>query len=158
MTCFLLAAAPSRAASDCQPIYDAYAAMFQKPAIKRTITTPGMADPVEMVLTPDALYSRVGAKDSWGKVELNAATRSVMKKGTPSPETVTECRRIGPRAVEGVSGTAYDFTPAKMSGNAPGETITVVLDDATGLPLLETALKAGTKVANVYDGVTIPLP
>ncbi len=92
LTCFLLTAAPSRAASDCQPIYDAYAAMFQKPAVKRTITTPGMAAPVEMVLTPDAIYSRIGAKDSWGKVELDAATRSVMRTGTPSPETVTECR------------------------------------------------------------------
>lgn len=154
----LALAAPAEAASDCQPVFDAYAAQMKMPAVKRTVTMPGMADPAEMILTPEALYSRVGAKDSWGKIEIDEAARAVMKKGTPAPETVSECRRIGPSAVDGISGTAYEFTPPKMSGNAPGEKITVLLDDKTGLPLRETALKAGTKVTIVFDGVTAPLP
>ena len=142
----LALAAPAEAASDCQPVFDAYAAQMKMPAVKRTVTMPGMADPAEMIL------------DSWGKIEIDEAARAVMKKGTPAPETVSECRRIGPSAVDGVSGTAYEFTPPKMSGNAPGEKITVLLDDKTGLPVRETALKAGTKVTIVFDGVTAPLP
>ncbi len=154
----LAAAPPALAGSDCQPIFDAYAAQLKMPAVKRTITTPGMADPVEMILTPDALYSRVGPKDSWGKLALDAAARAIMKKGWPLPETVTECERIGAEDIDGIAGTAYEFTPPKMSGNVPGERITVLLDDNTGLPLVERALKAGTVTKIETDGVTVPSP
>ncbi|MFP5077725.1 hypothetical protein ACLE20_10500 [Rhizobium sp. YIM 134829] len=150
--------APAQAASDCQPIFDAYAAMYKMPAVKRTITVPGMADAPEMVLTPDALYSRVGPKDSWGKMKLDEAARAIMKKGTPSPETVNACQRIGSSEMDGIAGTAYEFTPPKLSGNVPGERITVLLDDNTGLPLIEKALKAATVAKIEYDGVTAPLP
>lgn len=153
-----LAAPAAHAAQDCQPVFDAYAALLKVPVMKRTVTTPGMADPVEMILTPEAFYSRTGAKDKWEKMPLNAATRAVMQKAAPTPETVRECRLIGPGEVDGVSGTAYEFTPPKMGAIPPGEKITVLLDDRTGLPLVETALKAGTKVTSVYDGVSVPVP
>lgn len=155
----LLAAAPTaQAASDCQPIFDAYAAMTKAPAVKKTVKTPGMAEPVELIITGTALYSRVGAKDTWSKTPIDDQTRAVMKRGYPSPETVTDCRKIGARSLDGVSVIAYEFAPAPMSGNAPGEKLTVLIADKSGLPLSETAAVAGTEARLVYDGVTVPTP
>lgn len=155
----LLAAAPAaQAASDCQPIFDAYAAMTKAPAVKKTVKTPRMAEPVELIITGTALYSRVGAKDTWSKTPIDDQTRAVMKRGYPSPETVTDCRKIGARSLDGVSATAYEFAPAPMSGNAPGEKLTVLIADKSGLPLSETAAVAGTEARLVYDGVTVPAP
>lgn len=148
----------AQAASDCQPIFDAYAAMAKVPAVKKTIKTPGMAEPVEIIITGTALYSRVGAKDTWSKTPINDQTRAIMKRASPSPETVTDCRKIGARSLDGVAVTAYEFVPAKMSGNAPGEKLTVLIGDKSGLPLSETAAVAGTEARLVYDGVTVPAP
>ncbi len=155
----LTAAAPAaQAASDCQPIFDAYAAMTKVPAVKKTVKTPGMAEPVELVMTSTALYSRVGAKDTWSKTPIDDEVRAVMKRGSPSPETVTDCRKVGARSLEGVAATAYEFAPAPTSGNAPGEKITVLIADKSGLPLVEAAAVAGTEAKLVYDGVTVPAP
>lgn len=148
----------AQAASDCQPIFDAYAAMAKVPAVKKTIKTPGMAEPVEIIITGTALYSRVGAKDTWSKTPINDQTRAIMKRASPSPETVTDCRKIGTRSLDGMAGTAYEFTPPKMSGNAPGEKLTVLIGDKSGLPLSETGAVAGTEAKLVYDGVSVPAP
>ena len=148
----------AQAASDCQPIFDAYAAMTKAPAVKKTVKTPGMAEPVELILTSTALYSRVGAKDTWSKTPIDDQTRAIMKRGYPTPETVNDCRKVGAQPLDGVAATAYEFVPAKMSGNAPGEKITVLIADKSGLPLLETAAVAGTEAKLLYDGVTVPAP
>jgi hypothetical protein len=151
-------ASGAHAASDCQPIYDAYAAMAKAPAVKKTVKTPGMAEPVELIITSTALYSRVGAKDTWSKTPIDDQTRSIIKRGSPSPETVTDCRKVGARPLDGVAATAYEFSPAAITGNAPGEKLTVVIGDKSGLPLSETAAVAGTEARLVYDGVTVPAP
>ena len=148
----------AQAASDCQPIFDAYAAMTKAAAVKKTVKTPGMAEPVELIITSTALYSRVGAKDTWSKTPIDDQTRAMMKSGYPSPETVSDCRKIGARSLDGVAATAYEFAPAKMTGNAPGEKLTVLIADKSGLPLSETAAVAGTEARLVYDGVTVPAP
>lgn len=155
----LLAAAPAaHAASACQPLFDAYAAQKKVPALKKIVATPGMADAVELILTQDALYSRVGVNDSWSKTVIDDAVRSIMAQGYPTAETIEDCRLVGPQEADGIAGTAYEFAPPKLSGNAPGEMLTVLIDDGTGLPVSETALKAGTRVTIVYDGVTAPVP
>lgn len=152
------AASAAEAASDCQPILDAYAAQAKVPALRKTVTTPGMADPVEIVLTQEAMYSRVGPNDAWTKNVLDDAMRAVMAKGAPSAETIGDCRAMDTQETDGVSGTAYEFAPSEATGNAPGERITVLIDGKSGLPLSEVALKAGTKVKITYDGVTAPAP
>lgn len=146
------------AGSDCQPLFEAYAAQMKAPALKKTITTPGMKAPVVLILTQDALYGRTGAGDSWSKTVINDATRAVMKRGYPTPDTVTDCHKVGPQEIDGVAATAYELTPSATSGNAPGERLTVLIGDDSGLPLSETALKAGTQATIVYDGVTAPVP
>lgn len=153
-----LAAAPALAASDCQPLFDAYAAQMQLPIFKRVVTTPGMDDAVEQIVTVDALFSRVGAKDAWNRVPLNAPTRTMMLKGIPTEASVTECRKVGAEMLGDVATTAYEFEfiPSIALGSAPDERLTVLIGDASGLPLRETALKAGTSVIIVYDGVTEP--
>lgn len=152
------ASVPARAASECQPVFDAYAAQKKVPALKKTVVTPGMATPVELILTQQALYSRVGTGDAWSKIPLDDATRAVMAKGYPTPETISDCRRLGPQDSGGVAATAYQFTPSEALGNAPGERLTVLIGTQSGLPLSETAAKAGTKATLVYDGVVAPLP
>lgn len=154
----LLAASAAHAAPDCQPIFDAYAAQAKAPTVQKTVTTPGMTDPVQLIVTQDALYSRVGAKDTWNKTVMDNAMRKMMEKGAPTPETISDCRMLGPQAMDGITGTAYEFAPSAATGNAPGEKITVLIDDKTGLPVSETALKAGTVAKIVYDGVSVPAP
>lgn len=148
----------AHAASDCQPIYDAYAAMAKAPAVRKTVKTPGMAEPVEFIITGTALYGRVGAKDTWSKTPIDDKNRAVLKRASPSPETVTDCRKIGARSLAGVAATAYEFAPPPMAGNAPGEKITVLIADKSGLPLSETAAVSGAEAILVYDGVTVPSP
>lgn len=148
----------AHAGSDCQPIFDAYAAQMKVPALRKIVSAPGMATPVEMIMTSDALYSRTGASDPWSKTVIDGAVRAVMKKGYPTAETVHDCSRVGPQEAEGIAGTAYVFAPSAQSGNVPGEKITVLIDDRTGLPVLETAAKAGTRAKIAYDGVTAPAP
>ncbi len=120
-----LSSAPVLAASECQPMFDAYAAQMELPIYKRVVTTPGMADPVEMILTQEALFSRVGANDSWNRVPLDAQTRTMMLKGTPTEASVTDCRRTGSDTVDGVAVTTFSFAPSPELGNAPGEVLTV---------------------------------
>ncbi len=158
MALFVLVAPAAHAASDCQPVFDAYAAQAKVPALQKTVTTPGMADPVQMILTQDRMFSRVGPNDVWTKTVIDDAMRQVMAKGMPAPGTIGECRLIGPETADGRSGTAYEFAPSVATGNAAGERITVLIESETGLPISETALKAGTVAKIVYDGVAVPAP
>ncbi|TPP03976.1 hypothetical protein [Rhizobium glycinendophyticum] len=153
----LLAAPAVHAASDCQAIFDAYAAQAKVPAMQKTVTTPGMTDAVQLIVTQDVMFSRVGPNDAWTKNVIDDAMRKVMEKGAPTPETVNQCRLVGRQAAEGMAGTAYEFAPYQASGNVPGEMITVLIDDETGLPVSEKALKAGTVATIVYDGVSVPV-
>ena len=152
------AGAPAHAAGECQPVFDAYDAQLKAPVMKKTVKTPGMKDPVELIITQDAMYTRVGAADSWSKNPMGAEARAMMKEKTASPETISECNKIGAQDFGGVAVTAYEITPTAATGNAPGEKLTVLIDDKSGLPVSETALKAGTEATIIYDGVTAPIP
>lgn len=153
---FLYFAHHTQAASDCQPIFDAYAAQAKAPVLQKTVTTPGMADPVELILTQDAMFSRIGSAGEWSKMILDDAMREGMKKGAPSLATIADCVNKGSLEVDGVSGKAYEFTPSEALGNVPGERLTVLIDSKSGLPVSETTLKAGTKAKILYDGVAVP--
>lgn len=148
----------AHAATECQPVFDAYDAQLKTPAMKKTVKTPGMKDPVELIITQDAMYTRVGAAGTWSKNPMGAEVRAMMKAKTASPETISDCRKIGAQQLDGAAVTAYEITPTAATGNAPGEKLTVLIDDKTGLPVSETALKAGTEAKLVYDGVTAPIP
>jgi hypothetical protein len=117
-----------------------------------------MKEPVELILTGDSMYSRVGAADTWSKNPLGAEARAMMKEKTASPQTISDCRKIGAQQMDGIAGTAYEITPTAETGNLPGEKLTVLIDDKSGLPVSETALKAGTEAKIVYEGVTAPIP
>lgn len=153
-----LSSAPVLAATECQPLFDAYAAQQELPIYKRIITTPGMADPVEMILTQEALFSRVGVNDTWSRLPLDTPTRTMMLKGMPTEASVTDCRRTGSETIDGKAVTTYSFAPSPELGNAPGEMLTVSISDESHLPLIETASIAGTSVAMTYDGITAPQP
>lgn len=148
----------ARAASDCQPVFDAYQAQLKAPIMKKTVKTPGMKDPVELVITDKAMYTRVGAADTWSQNPMGPEVRAMMKDKTASPKTITDCRKVGAQQVDGISGTAYEITPTAATGNLPGEKLTVLIDDKSGLPVSEIALKAGTEAKIVYEGVTVPIP
>ncbi|MET3613221.1 hypothetical protein ABID16_001526 [Rhizobium aquaticum] len=152
------ASSAAQAAADCQPVFDAYEAQMKVPAMKKTVKTPGMKDPAELILTQDALYGRVGAADTWDKTPLSPAVRAMMKEKTASPKTITDCSKLGAQQMDGVAVTAYEISPTAATGNLPGEKLTVLIDDKSGLPVSETALKAGTEAKIVYEGVTAPMP
>ena len=148
----------ARAASDCQPVFEAYQAQLTAPIMKKTVKTPGMKDPVELIITDKAMFTRVGAADTWSKNPMDTEVRAMMKEKTASPQTISDCHKIGAQQVDGIAVTAYEITPTAATGNLPGEKLTVLIDDKSGLPVSETALKAGTEAKIVYEGITAPIP
>ncbi len=152
------AGSTAQAASDCQPVFDAYQAQLKAPIMKKTVKTPGMKDPVELIITDKAMFTRVGAGDTWSKNPMGPEVRAMMKEKTASPQTISDCRKIGAQEMDGIAATAYEITPTAATGNVPGEKLTVLIDNGSGLPIAETALKAGTEAKIVYEGVSAPTP
>lgn len=152
------ASSAAKAAGDCQPVFDAYQAQLKAPIMKKTVKTPGMKDPVELIITDKAMYTRVGAADTWSKNPMGAEVRAMMKEKTASPQTISDCSKIGAQELDGIAVTAYEITPTAATGNVPGEKLKVLIDNKSGLPIAETALKAGTDARIVYEGVTAPTP
>ncbi len=148
----------AQAASDCQPVFDAYQAQLKAPIMKKTVKTPGMKDPVELIITDKAMYTRVGAADTWSKNPMGPEVRAMMQEKTASPQTISDCAKIGAQEVDGIAVIAYEITPTAATGNAPGEKLKVFIDNKSGLPIAETALKAGTDARIVYEGVSAPTP
>ncbi len=142
---------------DCAVIFKAFEAMTQVPAYASVVQlATGIT--LRSVVIGEVVYAHSGEK--WVKITMQPGGRlDMLKAFAPSPDSLSDCARVGTETVDGRVMTIYTYVPPAPQGlekihEAGGPQKLWI--GADGLPYRTTTDTIDMGIS--YAGITPPIP